>query len=162
MNKTIEQRFWAKTSKQSNGCWQWTGATDTKGYGRFHVWRMGTILAHRYAWQLTNGLIPEGMFACHRCDNPACVNPEHIFIGTAEENTRDMLTKQRHSRGESHGDKIRRADRGNRKLSPDDVVAIRAELKRGERQRDIARAFGISQGAVSQINRGATWGHVNG
>lgn len=87
-------RFWAKVS-QSDGCWQWTGATTSWGYGVLRV-KGHNVHAHRVSWELHNGPIPEEMFVCHKCDNPQCTNPEHLFIGTARDNALDMIAKKRH------------------------------------------------------------------
>lgn len=101
---TPEQRFWTKvdTSNGPDACWPWIASTfrERRGYGKFQA---GTsretariVYAHRYAWELANrSEIPPGMFACHRCDNPVCCNPRHIFIGTPADNMRDMSDKGR-------------------------------------------------------------------
>lgn len=92
----LPDRFWPRVDK-SGDCWLWTGARMKNGYGV--VWlaepigRMG--LVHRVAWELTNGPIPDGLFACHRCDNPPCCNPDHLFLGTVRDNALDMVAKGR-------------------------------------------------------------------
>lgn len=92
------ERFWAKVKKGS-GCWIWTGARTTSGYGFFNLPRNGlpkrVVKAHRYAWTLAQGAIPDGMFVCHSCDVPLCCNPEHLWLGTHDENMRDMVRKGR-------------------------------------------------------------------
>jgi hypothetical protein len=92
----INERFWSKVRK-GDGCWEWVGSQDRQGYGEFVV-SMGPRVrsrAHRVAWELTNGPIPDGLNACHRCDNPVCVRPDHIFIGTQRDNVRDAMAKGR-------------------------------------------------------------------
>lgn len=95
-------RFWSYVNKTA-GCWEWTGALSKKGdrrqrgagYGHFMVTWKTITMAHRYSWELAHGPIPAGVFVCHRCDNPKCVRPEHLFLGTALDNTRDMIAKGR-------------------------------------------------------------------
>lgn len=91
-------RFWRLVPDQPReGCWLWTGTPAGGRYGNFKTGRgRESTTAHRFAWELTYGPIPIGMFVCHRCDTPKCVRPDHLFLGTARENTRDMLEKGRH------------------------------------------------------------------
>ena len=91
---TVEQRFWAKVDK-SKECWEWLASFRTTGYGQFGMNGVPTT-ASRVAWILTNGEIPKGMVICHRCDNRKCVRPDHLFLGTMKDNSRDMVAKGRH------------------------------------------------------------------
>jgi len=94
-------RFWEKVNKDTpNGCWEWTGAIMPFGHGQMGSGKgRKLILAHRFAWELENGPIPEGMEICHHCDNPRCVRVSHLFLGTHQENMADMHQKERRSRG---------------------------------------------------------------
>ena len=93
---TPEERFWGKVDK-TDGCWLWTAGTNINGYGRLSVNRIA-ILAHRYSWALHNGEIPKGMCVMHKCDNPPCVNPDHLEMGSQQDNLKDMLSKGRHGK----------------------------------------------------------------
>lgn len=102
-NKTLE-RFWAKVDKTTT-CWVWKASKRNKGYGAFiYPSSNGDIIqgrAHRFVWEIYNGTIPIGLCVLHKCDNPACVNPEHLFLGTKKDNNKDMCQKGRHRSGTS-------------------------------------------------------------
>lgn len=90
----VEQRFWKKVNRPSEGCWEWLGAKSV-GYGRIFGRNNKLLLAPRFSWELVNGPIPNGLFICHTCDNPGCVNPNHLFLGTAKDNALDKVRKGR-------------------------------------------------------------------
>ena len=99
--QSVEDRFWAKVDKTGD-CWLWTASVfrERYGYGKFQAGenRANTrvVYAHRYSWELVNGPVPDGLFVCHHCDNPPCVNPAHLFVGTHQDNVDDMMSKGRH------------------------------------------------------------------
>ncbi len=146
-------RFWRKVVKgqTANACWLWTGAVDNYGYGVFSLSRSRQLIkAHRYAF--TNAKGPPGnLCVLHNCptgDNPRCVNPEHLFLGTRADNNRDKLLKGRQVAGEKHGQS---------KLTDEKVRVIRERAAAGQRQKDIAADMGVTRQAVSLVLRGKRW-----
>lgn len=92
--KTARDFFWTKVRK-TDGCWEWTGSRTNKAYGQFYDGLRG-VRAHRYSWEIEHGAIPSGACVLHRCDDPICVRPDHLFLGSHAENMADMTTKRRH------------------------------------------------------------------
>jgi hypothetical protein len=134
-----------------SGCWLWIGYCGRGGYARFGfntAERQTLIDAHRASWMLFRGEIPRGIRVCHLCDVRSCVNPEHLFLGTALDNARDMIAKGRGAYLDKHP---------MRKLSWADVREIRSLHQRKSLQQDIADRFGITQTTVSNIVHGHTW-----
>jgi hypothetical protein len=150
--KTIEERFWAKVEKTPS-CWNWTGSRNKKGYGRFglshtkHGEPAIVLTAPRVAWTLTNGLIPDGQCVLHKCDNPACVNPEHLWLGTRLDNNRDTIAKGRQGRPSA-------------KLTIEQVQEIRKRYAQGENQTSLGRQFGVTNITVHMIVHRKRWKDV--
>lgn len=138
-----QDRFEAKAFPEPNsGCWIWTATTDKSGYGRFRVNGI-SVLAHRKAYEIYTGPISAGLLVCHRCDTPACVNPDHLFLGTFLDNSNDMMRKNRGvwRRGENHKQS---------KLTTDQVLAIRSDPRPTRR---IAAEYGVTSSFISQLKR---------
>lgn len=143
---SLEARFWARVEK-TDDCWLWTGRQNAKGYGRVFTYsrRAGRTcreeMAHRVSYQLAYGPIPDGLLVCHRCDNPPCIRPNHLFVGTNLDNVYDARAKLRLAK----------------KLTPADVYAIRAACDRGETHRSIADRYGLACGTVTKIKLRQRW-----
>ena len=130
----------------SSGCWEWQGTRDAAGYGRFQVGVGKQRKATHIMWELTYGPIPEGMFPCHRCDNPSCVRPSDLFLGTKGDNNRDRHAKGRDQRGERHY---------RAKLTDEQVrEARRRYVAGGVTQRALAMEYGLSLGGMQAILAG--------
>lgn len=134
------------TPEPNTGCWLWLGGVNTHGYGRFVSG--GHRRAHRAAWVLYLGPIPPGLFVCHRCDTPPCVNPAHLFLGTAADNALDRDSKRRGNQGERNP---------NAKLTVEKVRDLRRRYRAGEPPAALARDLGISRGTAWNIANGRGW-----
>ncbi len=139
---------------KSDGCWTWTGCLNAKGYGSVSKGRrLGTMLAHRASYEDFIGAIPDGLCVCHRCDVRSCVNPGHLFLGTQEENIRDMCKKGRHS--------VPRGERVNTaKITANDVIDIRTLYAFGATSVGLADAFGLARATICRIIQRKIWRHV--
>jgi len=148
--RTLQQRFDEKYKVDVvSGCWEWTGAISSGGYGSISD---GTtnVTAPRISFRLHRGPIRDGLCVLHHCDNPACVNPDHLFLGTHADNAADRNSKGRTSKGELHTIS---------KLTDDDVRKIRA-LSDNRTQAGLAKQFGVSQPNISRILSMSTWKHL--
>jgi hypothetical protein len=146
MRGTLEERFWPKVRKTET-CWLWLASTDKDGYGQIGsgiTVRNPThtmLKAHRVSWELVNGVIPEGLSCLHKCNNPICVNPGHLYLGTHLDNTLDVVAC-----GSQRGENNPQA-----KLSDTQCVDIRAKRATGKLLRELAEEFGVRESTVSRI-----------
>lgn len=147
----IEQRFWTKVDK-TNSCWLWTGAKLPKGYGLFKGHGRGNILAHRFSYGQTKGPIPDGLLVCHECDNPSCVNPDHLFLGSHADNVADMMSKGRHRPISPKG-----TTNPNCKITEREVAVIREST---DSYRKLAERFGVGKSQIARIKSGQHWSHT--
>ena len=151
-NKTALQRFEEKfIPEQNSGCWIWISA-DTEGYGDFYF-HPTFERAHRASWMLYRGEIPAGIFVLHKCDNPSCVNPNHLFLGTNDDNMKDMVRKGRQK-------SIRGSQHKNAKVTEDNVIEMRKLSASGMSQYKIAEMFGIGKSMANYICNRTSWKHV--
>lgn len=144
---SVENNFMSKVIKEN--CWIWTGSIGKTGYGKLFV--NGKFKsAHRYCWELNNGDIPLNLCVLHKCDNRNCVNPEHLFLGTHQDNMDDMIKKKRNFslKGENHP---------RSKLKNTEVILIRKMIKQGIPNLDIAKKFNIDPCTISHIKQLRTW-----
>ena len=149
--KTPEQRFWegVEKSTNANGCWQWM-KSNNDGYGSIYM-NGRSMPASHFSYILHVGPIPDGMWILHKCDNPPCVRPDHLFLGTVIENNKDRDAKGR----TNHGENVHTA-----KLTDTDIPAIRDMLSQGKSQSDIARIYGVKRNTIQGIASGKTWRHI--
>ena len=148
----ISEKFFARTIPEPNsGCLLWLGAADKFGYGT--IWD-GNVRwkTHRLAFSLARGAIPHGMHVCHYCDNPCCVNSDHLFLGTAADNAADKVRK-----GRARGNRTNGEQHSQAKLTALQVTEIRLRSKKGESARALARAYGMSKTTIQYIILGKIW-----
>jgi len=154
-------RFKKYTSlKKENGCIEWKGSRDVYGYGQFCIkseneTKNKFVFAHRESYRFFNGELPEKLNVCHRCDNPCCVNPKHLWIGTHQQNHKDMHKKGREEHGAPKGKFCHSA-----KINEEKVRIIRKMLNAGYSQTEVGRIFGIGQASVWKIKNWISWKHV--
>ena len=147
--RSLEDRFWSKVDK-SGECWIWIACLDSKNYGSFSRSPGESKLAHRAAWELTNGPVPAGLFVCHHCDNPPCVRLDHLFLGTQSDNMEDARAKGR--QGRALGER-----NANAKLTTTKAQEIRRLSQRGFSQLQLGRLFGVDHTTIGHVLRCNTW-----
>ena len=140
------ERFLTNIQKLDNGCWEWKNYRDKDGYGQFFIDKRPSIPAHRASWILFIGKIPKGICVLHKCDNPPCVNLEHLFLGTKRDNAEDRKLKDRGIRGEKVNTNL---------LNRNQVIEIRTS---SINKKELALKFNVSQTTIYDIKNGRSWG----
>jgi LysM repeat protein len=166
--QSTTERLWSKITKaqDANSCWPWTGPVGTRGYGLLTV-ASKTKQAHRLVWEEQHGAISDGMVICHKCDNPNCCNPNHLFIGTQKDNLADCRAKGRFPAGPRHGLALHpeRRARGSKvstaKLTERDIPEIYHAKVAGDSIYAIAERYGVSASTIHLVCKGKTWRHAN-
>lgn len=144
----LDDRFWSKVRKSNEGCWIWTANKNNKGYGLFRPGGLAPKrLAHRLSYEDANGRIPDGMVVMHSCDNPSCVNPDHLSAGTMADNSRDAVVKSRYA---------------NQKLTDAQVIALLRDYVSGKGTVEISAKFGISRKSVNDYTSGKVRRRLHG
>lgn len=144
-------RFWSKVNK-TDTCWLWIAGTDKDGYGLFKISNK-MFKAHRLSWEIKFGAIKDNLWVLHKCDNPPCVNPKHLFLGTHQDNTDDKLLKNRQPRGENMPWS---------KLKEQDVLNIKDLLITGIHKNILAKQFNVSVCTINDIIAHRSWKYLNG
>lgn len=154
---SLEERFWSKVKKLDD-CWEWIAYVRKDGYGYFGLAKNKPAKAHRLSWELVNGPIPDGLHILHRCDNRKCVNPEHLFLGTDQDNMDDMWAK---GRQQSYTNQVRGSSQHASVFTSNDVLEIRRHRNEdGVSIRKLAASYGVAYNTIWQIVNRKTWAHI--
>lgn len=155
---SLVEKFWSHVDKDGpivraelGKCWAWAGAVSRMGYGALNNGAGKVVRANRVSWELNRGHIPNGLLVLHRCDNPPCCNPDHLYLGTGDDNTADKVARGRQPRG---------VKASNAKLTEDNVITMRRMYGDGMGDRKLARLFHLSRGVTQRILRRKTWAHI--
>lgn len=152
MSDELSRRLWSRVDRSQEGCWEWQAGKTAAGYGEF-MFQRKMYYAHRAAWILSCGDIPDGKCVRHKCDNPACCRPDHLELGTQNDNVQDMMSRGR-------GRKAVGNQNARSKLNPTKVRQVRRMRRQGKTLKQIAEAMGVNDKTIHAIVTGKTWKHV--
>jgi len=154
--RSKNEEFWSKVDKKGEDeCWEWKGGKFIQGYGAY-CRNCKTVKSHRVSYEITYGSIPKNMCVLHKCDNPSCCNPKHLFLGTNKDNTEDMFIKKRDGLGNQKG-----SNNNHSKLSEEQVKKIRFMYRtKLATQYQLSDIFGVSNRNISRIVNGKLWNHI--
>lgn len=155
-SQDIINRFWSKVNYPGNDhdCWEWTAGLFESGYGQFGISSKIKFTAHKFSFEYYHGKIPKGLIICHTCDNKICVNPNHLFLGTCSDNSKDMVNKGRSNRGE---------DVHTATIKEQHVIEMLDKIISGEFKNtsEISKYYGIETRYIRNIIIGLTWKHIS-
>lgn len=164
--QSIADRLWDKVNKDGplhprlgTKCWVWTGALAPKGYGAINECGKSrkTLRTHRVAWTVINGEIPNNLWVLHKCDNPPCCNPDHLYLGTSDQNIDDMHSRRRNK----NPPRFYGEDHGNAKFTNDKVRTIRKSYINGNTVTELSKVYETSPAQISHIVNYKTWRHID-
>ena len=150
MRMTTQDRFWSKVNK-TDYCWIWTTGKSSNGYGSFYF-NDKTVSAHKFSWMLYYGKVIDNLKVLHTCDNRACVNPKHLYLGTSADNSRDMTDRDRQAKGENNGWS---------KLTKEQIISIKSYPYHRGLYRQLSKQFNVTPESISNVCRGIYWKHIS-
>lgn len=154
--KAMSERL-ADKYVESGDCWIWTGAKNKNGYGCVSTGKGTSTTAHKASYQVHVGPVAEGLDVCHKCDNPSCINPKHLFLGTRKENMQDSKRKGRQNPARAKGEET-----GSSKLTNDQVISVFKSAKAGVSLSQIAKTYNVRKQTIWSIAHGKSWTHITG